>query len=315
VSLVYEDDAAWTQQSTTLRATLIRPWRRGALGKVSVVTAGVGGGSEGARFAEAGVTIEFGLSGTLTLAGRGASANAHFNTITVTYSRLFDFARMSVQTQTAGSSHATVLDVGSALAIDPTARPLIEATASPRSAGVTGFVYYDENADGVFDAGDRPAEHATVLVGGLAANVNARGGFRVWNVPAYDPVPVRVDSLADMDPAYSQYPIAPLRATPNMFNPIELRLVRVNEVSGRVELGGAPAPGGVRLRLEDPAARLHYETLTFDDGTFSFDRVFPGTYQLQVNERALAALGATGEPVSIQVPSANAIVVRIVPRG
>jgi hypothetical protein len=90
-----------------------------------------------------------------------------------------------------------------------------------------------------------------------------------------------------------------------VFNPVEVRLVRVAEVSGRVELDGLPAPGGIRLVLETSDGRTHEETLTFADGSYTFERVFPGRYTLRVAATALSALAARATALTVQVPPSS----------
>ena len=58
------------------------------------------------------------------------------------------------------------------------------ATPAPVGSPVSGVVFYDENANGILDAGeDVRLPGATVNVGGRTASSSAGGAFTVTNVP------------------------------------------------------------------------------------------------------------------------------------
>jgi hypothetical protein len=312
IGVFHASDLVFAENSTSLRATVIRPWQRNALSRLSVVTAGIGVAAGGSRYVELGANLELQQSGTISVMGRAVSRGPAPSVITITYAVLLDAARVAIQAQRAGTLSATVFDIGSAVALDPSVRPMWAATAGRQSAGAVGTAYYDENDNGVFDAGDRAADRVRISVGSLQATTDGSGRFRAWGLTPYEPIVVVADSIHDVQPEYSQRVTAPERATPNVFNPVEVRLVRTYEVAGRVELDSAQAPGGIRVILDDPPAGLRYETLTFIDGTFAFDRVFRGSYRVSVGEASQSALGASAAAVQVAVPGTKPVALRLV---
>jgi len=297
--------AIGTSDITSLSATLLRPLDAGILRHIPVVSLGAGGGG-GGRFVEGGATIELAARGTISLSGRSGLTRDRLSYATITYSAVLGAARVGAQMRSSTNAHtSTLINLSGAVVATADRALLVDPTISGNSAGVRGVAYYDDDDDGVFGPGDRPAAHVRIFVGGQAAVSDDRGRFRVWNVLPYQPIDVRVDSLVGLDPAFGLEPAQALRATPNMFNPVSVRLVRIFEVSGQVQLDGVSAPGGVRLVLESADGRFRFETLTYADGSYSFSRVYPSAYQLRVAPASLSALhaGADTRTLTVRPPA------------
>ncbi|MHB1065590.1 MAG: hypothetical protein ACYC1Z_14060, partial [Georgenia sp.] len=161
------------------------------------------------------------------------------------------------------------------------------------TAGVTGRVFFDEDADGRYSSADRPAADARVIADAGATRTDAEGRYRLWGLLPYEPTRVVVDTLQGIDLAYAPAtPESRLRPTPNLFNPVDIPLLRTRELVGQVEGWAEMAAGGIGLELRDVTTGKVREVITFNDGAFYMSRVPPGRYEWRIAESSLRALRA-----------------------
>jgi len=168
--------------------------------------------------------------------------------------------------------------------------------------GVAGRVFYDENGNGVMDAGERPAAGVPVVVGGERAMSDSAGAYRSWGLLPYAVLPVGVDTLnlsvTDVAPAVPEYL---LRLTPDTYTRQDLPLLRTREASGRVRWRGAPGPlGGITVEIRRDGDAAPRRAVTFSDGEFYLTRLPAGAYTLTVAASSLHALGASTEPPTVR---------------
>jgi hypothetical protein len=183
---------------------------------------------------------------------------------------------------------------------------------------VAGRVFYDENGNGVMDAGERPADGVPVAVGGERARSGAGGEYRAWGLLPYAVLPLGVDTLnltvTDVAPARPEYL---LRPTPNAYTRQDLPLVRTREAAGHVRWRGRTGPlGGITVEIRRAGEAEPRRAVTFSDGEFYVTRLPAGEYTLTIAPSSLAALGATADPPSLHftVPAtAGAATVEIPP--
>lgn len=176
-------------------------------------------------------------------------------------------------------------------------------------AGVGGRVFYDNDADGRFSTGDRPAAGIDVMVGSIRAHTNGDGYYATWEVLPYYPVRVSVDTLSGMEPEWASARTAAVVApVPHLINPLDFPLVQTRELAGKIIAGaGVVAASGVTVELRNVATDERLSTLTFSDGEYYVSRVRPGTYEISVARSSLDALSARAEPerVTVRVDTSN----------
>jgi hypothetical protein len=225
----------------------------------------------------------------------------------MTYNAYTGRLRQSVSA-ISSSNQATAMNfiVGSMATIDPPFDLTSSDRSSANAASITGRAFYDEDGDGVFGAGDRPAQGAIIQAGGLTATAGVDGRYRLLGILPYEPVKIVVDTVEGFDPSY--VPTAgprDVRLSPNVFTHFDVALVKTREVVGTLAVADTTVPtaAGVTVELRETANGRTYTTSTFADGAFYVSRIVPGEYRLSVAAKSLAALKATvdQEPVIVHV--------------
>jgi len=200
-----------------------------------------------------------------------------------------------------GARHGAFLSAGGGLAGGAGGLEATPYEAMGRG-GVAGRVFYDENANGVMDPGERPAAGVPIVVGGERALSDSTGDYRSWGLLPYAVLQVAVDTLnlavTDVAPAVPEYL---LRPTPNTYSRIDLPLLRTREASGRVQWRGTPgALGGITVEIRREGDREPRRVVTFSDGEFYVTHLRAGEYTLTVAASSLRALGASTDPPSVR---------------
>lgn len=160
--------------------------------------------------------------------------------------------------------------------------------------GLSGYVFLDENGDGVRDGVEPPLEGVRVIAGGRTVRTDARGRWATWNLVPFESVRVHLDSLSIPDPRWvpARGPTE-VAVPPSSYGRLDLPLVRFAELSGRVirstDEGERPL-SRVTLELENLNTGTIRSFRTFSDGGFYAAGVTPGTYRLRVAPEALRAM-------------------------
>jgi hypothetical protein len=178
-------------------------------------------------------------------------------------------------------------------------------------SGVRGTVFHDLNGNGSREAGEPGAEGVTVVVAGRRVATDADGAYHAWQVEPYAPAVVAVDSLSlafDLMPTRREVVVRP---SPNLFNQVDLPLVRTREVVTQVRGPNGRGLGGVLIEIVDTDGEVLVAERTFFDGELYVPRVPPGDYTLRVAESSLAVLGGTCDVVALHVPSGGDEVVEV----
>lgn len=175
-------------------------------------------------------------------------------------------------------------------------------------SGVAGRVFLDADGDGRYDAGETVMDSVPVVVGGDRAISRDGGLFGAWGTQSYAVVNVGVDTLnlptTTVAPTRTETLVRP---TPNLYTRIDLPLVAVREVEGRVAWRGTPGPlGGIGVELRREGGEP-LRASTFSDGGWLLNRVPAGRYVARVSPSSLRVLGAEAQPDSVVfvVPSAG----------
>ncbi len=193
---------------------------------------------------------------------------------------------------------------------------------SSQARSTTGFadlqIFEDLDADGVFTEGrDRPILGAGVMVNRrpfTEASTDDQGRIGLDGLSIYDPLELAVNTYSLPDPFL--VPIFPASKTwprPGRTVEIALPVTESCEISGTLKMrvkkpvtngrngkngheidglsngAGRPAEriverplAGIRIQVLDADGRLHGESLTFSDGYFVFDAVYPGRWTVRV---------------------------------
>ncbi|HEX5005436.1 MAG TPA: carboxypeptidase-like regulatory domain-containing protein [Gemmatimonadales bacterium] len=171
-------------------------------------------------------------------------------------------------------------------------------TANPNAgiqrSGVSGTVFTDDNANGRQDPGEPGVGGVRVIVGSSSMTTDSAGRYYVWDIPAFEPVRVQIDSTSLENPLYvPAFGSASLQPPPNAYRNFDLPLVTGAVLEGRVVRDGAPLPG-VTLVLTNTGNGKQTSIATFSDGSFYVLGVKPGQYTLAVDPRDLAARRLVG---------------------
>jgi hypothetical protein len=187
---------------------------------------------------------------------------------------------------------------GSVLWDRPAGRLSVAPGPALERSGLSGRVFFDENANGRRDVGEPGLANVRVLVGSVEARTDSGGGYRVWDLVPFEPIFVTLDSLSLesplLVPSFARASIVP---GPNRFRTLDIPVVQAGVIEGRVTREGRGA-GGVTLILTDRRTGVRRTLVTFTDGAFYLLGVKPGEYELAVDDRVLDALGADAAPLS-----------------
>ncbi|MEZ4413586.1 MAG: hypothetical protein R2910_11425 [Gemmatimonadales bacterium] len=176
-------------------------------------------------------------------------------------------------------------------------------TANPnpgiQRSGVSGTVFIDDNANGLQDPGEPGARNVRVIVGSNSTRTDSAGEYHVWDINAFDPVLVQIDTTSLDNPLYvPAFTSASLQPPPNAYRQFDLPLVTGAVLEGRVLYDGAPLPG-VTLVLTNTSNGKATSIPTFTDGSFYVLGVKPGHYTLEVDTRDLSARRLVGTVLQI----------------
>jgi hypothetical protein len=183
----------------------------------------------------------------------------------------------------------------------------LDAGPSLQRSGLAGRVFLDLNGNGLPDVREPMLPNVTIRVATWAATSDSRGRFDIWNVTAYEPAHVTVDSASLSSPfwmpGFARMTVVP---GPNRFVFVDIPIVPGGAVEGRVVLDtpeGRQGVGNVRLTLVDNQTGVRQGITTFDDGEFVAIGVRPGRYEVAVDEQLLKQLQATVVPTRFTVES------------
>jgi len=188
----------------------------------------------------------------------------------------------------------------------PEARNFAFATGpSLQRAGVRGIVFLDANGDGKRQPEEPALAGVTVRVGMQTATTDSLGRFKVWNMYAYEPVQVAVDSTSLESPLWvPESNVVTVEPAPNGFSFVNLPVVPSGVVEGSVlrqSVSGAVPVGGASVVIVERVHGTKLVTTTFSDGTFYVLGVKPGDYQVMVSDGTQRKLKLTADPIPFTV--------------
>jgi hypothetical protein len=192
---------------------------------------------------------------------------------------------------------------------DPAGRQVAFASGpSLERAGISGRVFLDTNGDGRRQPGEPTINGVRVRAGFVTALSDSSGRYRIWDLPAFEPVLVAVDSSTLVSPLWRPaYNSVSVETGPNRFRTVDIPIVPTGVIEGRVvrqTVDSTVAVPGLRLLLRRHGSSQTEQLITFSDGGFYLIGVKPGTYELSVDPRVLARLGQSAAPVEFTMTSA-----------
>lgn len=189
--------------------------------------------------------------------------------------------------------------------------------------GISGYVFVDENGNGLRDPGERGLEGVRVVVGGRATRTDAQGRHGVWDLVPFEPVRVWADSASIADPT-----LVPLRGAievavpPSSVRRVDIAVTPSRELWGRVVRvtpDGEVALPHAELELVQVGTGVTRSVRAYSDGAFYESGVKPGHYELRAAPTWLRRRGLVPDasPLVFEVsvgpdaPALDTLVVRL----
>jgi hypothetical protein len=218
-------------------------------------------------------------------------------------------ATTSVTAPSRGEPMVSQFVQGSVL-YDPARRQVAFATGpSLERAGISGRVFLDGNGDGRWQPGEQPVAGVRVRAGFNTTLSDSSGRYRIWDLPAFEPVLVAVDTATLASPLWvPAYGSVSVETGPNRFRGVDIPIVPGGVIEGRVvrqTVDSTVAIAGARLLLRRHGSSQTARLVTFSDGGFYLIGVKPGEYELSVEPSVLARLGLSAWPIAFTVPSST----------
>ncbi len=173
-------------------------------------------------------------------------------------------------------------------------------TPSLQRGGVAGTVFLDANANGTRDDGEEALPGVRIVAGQTFAFSDSNGQYHVWNVMAYEPIMVTVDSSTLASPLWVPAFAATLvELPPNRYRELDIPVLPGGTVEGRVlQPSGALATGGIVVVFVHRKSGERRLLTTFGDGGFYAIGMRPGDWEATIDPKCLERLGVTADPVT-----------------
>lgn len=207
----------------------------------------------------------------------------------------------TMRVPTHGQAYGNQFVQGSALLNAGESRVAFAAGPSLQRSGVTGIVYLDANGDGQRQPDEVVIPGVRVQVGYQTAVTDSLGRYRVWDIQAFEPVGVVIDSASLASPLWvPTVNLVQVEPQPNRFRSVDLAVTPAGVVDGKVlrdSPTGLVGVAGVTVVLVDLTRNTRRTVTTFSDGTFYSMGVKPGDYEIRIDDRSAQRLGMSAEPV------------------
>jgi hypothetical protein len=171
--------------------------------------------------------------------------------------------------------------------------------------GISGYVFLDDNGNGVRDPGEPGLAGVRVVVGGRAVRTDAQGRHTSWDLVPFQPVEIWADSTSIQDPSLVPVQNAvSVLVPPSSFGRVDLPVSPSREITGRVmrvsDGREVPLPYA-QLELLDLETGDLRNIRAFSDGEFYEAGVRPGSYVIRLSSRYAQQTGLVLESGSIPV--------------
>ena len=167
--------------------------------------------------------------------------------------------------------------------------------------GVTGRVFLDDNGNGRFDRGEPVLPGVRVVVGQSFGVSDSSGVYRVWDLLAYEPARVGVDSASLSSPLWvPSFAAATVELSPNRYRTLDIPVLPGGVIEGLVSrsppAAGGEVGGGIVVVLRNRESGEQRTLTTFSDGSFYAIGIRPGTWDLSIDPDCLRVLHASATP-------------------
>jgi hypothetical protein len=106
--------------------------------------------------------------------------------------------------------------------------------------GISGWVFLDENANGLRDPGEQGVPNVRVLIGSTVAETDSGGRYDQWDLVPFEPLMLQVDSLSLRNPLFvSQHDAVSIVPSPNSYRVLDLPLIESGVIEGRRSATGS----------------------------------------------------------------------------
>jgi hypothetical protein len=264
---------------------------------------------DGGRMALAGGYLSRELGPSLNLEAGATWMRGLGTTLSVFLSTQLPTVRASTSITAPSRGDATVSQfVQGSVLYDPARRQVAFASGpSLERAGISGRVFLDGNGDGRWQPGEQPVAGVRVRAGFNTTLSDSSGRYRIWDLPAFEPVLVAVDTATLASPLWvPAYGSVSVETGPNRFRSLDIPIVPGGVIEGRVvrqTVDSTVAIPGARLLLRRHGSSQTTRLVTFSDGGFYLIGVKPGEYELSVEPSVLGRLGLSAWPIAFTVPS------------
>ena len=216
-------------------------------------------------------------------------------------------ATTSVTAPSRGDATVSQFIQGSVL-YEPARRHVAFASGpSLERSGLSGRVFLDGNGDGRYQPGEQLINGVRVRAGFVTTLSDSSGRYRIWDLPAFEPVLVAVDTATLASPLWvPAYGSVSVETGPNRFRSLDIPVVPGGVIEGRVvrqTVDSTVNVAGARLLLRRRGSSQTTPLITFSDGGFYLIGVKPGDYELRMDPGVLTRLGLSAWPVAFTVPA------------
>lgn len=164
----------------------------------------------------------------------------------------------------------------------------LDSGTGTERAGLSGWVFLDENGNGRRDPAEPALSGVRVLVEGRAVETDAGGRYAIWDLVPWEMTRVELDPLSIPNPLWvSSLGTVDLPLTPSSYRRLDLPVVPGQEIGGRVvridaEGREVPVPGLEILVVDLLRPDETFDVTTFSDGGFYALGLRPGAYEFRV---------------------------------
>lgn len=210
-------------------------------------------------------------------------------------------AYTTVERPATGSIRATEFVQGSVLYDRGLQSASFSAGPGLQQGAVSGRVFIDLNENGRHDSGEFVLPEVRVTVGIMSQRTDARGEFRMAQLPAYERMQVSIDTTSLASPLWvPAFNAIEFSTQPNRVMTLNIPVLAGGVIDGRLTretpAGPVPVPGATLILRHLKSGRTRTLT-TFSDGGFYAMSIRPGEWEIRVDPSVVERLGSRADPV------------------
>lgn len=219
----------------------------------------------------------------------------------------FSFAKFGFSARKSGDAISFVENASGSIQTNPKNRYFgVGNRSAVGKSGIVAYGYLDKNANGKRDINEQKIRGIQVKING--GRIEYREKDTSVMIFELEPYAQYLVSLAgsSFDNISWQLPYKNISVVsdPNQFKIIEIPVVAVGEVAGTVYLktsGGQREQGRIRININKTDKTVYKNTISEEDGYYSYLGLKPGKYLLSVDPEQLRKLNMKASPEFIEV--------------